>query len=87
MPASFIGHRQFSFRSRGNVAAEVARFVLAQALNISVTAVSMHAATAWLGQHFALGMVAAVILVPVANFVFMNLWVFRDQEGSMRAIP
>lgn len=87
VPASFIGHRQFSFRSRGHIPLEVLRFVLAQAINILVTAGSMHAATALFGAHYALGMVAAVILVPIANFVFMNLWVFRDQEGSVRTMP
>lgn len=79
VPASFIGHRQFSFRSNGRLSLEALRFVLAQALNIAVTAGSMHAATAWLGSAYWWGMIAAVVLVPIANFAFMNLWVFRDQ--------
>jgi len=57
--------------------------VIAQALNIAVTAGSMHAAVAWLDAPYWWGMIAAVILVPAANFAFMNLWVFREQEGRM----
>jgi len=82
VPASFLGHRRFSFRSNGHWTWEAARFVVAQALNIAVTAGSMHAAVHWFGSAWWWGMVAAVILVPIANFVFMNLWVFRNQEAG-----
>lgn len=81
VPMSFLGHKRFSFRSHGHWTAEAVRFVAAQALNISVTAASMWAATAWLGGAYWWGMAAAVILVPIANFAFMNLWVFRDQAA------
>lgn len=81
-PMSFLGHRRFSFRSNGRWTGEAARFVFAQALNIAVTIASMHAATVWFGAAYWWGMIAAVVLVPIANFVFMNLWVFRDQAGT-----
>lgn len=84
VPLSFIGHRQFTFRANGRWTAEALRFVFAQAVNISVTAGSMRAAVEWLGD-WRWGMVAAVVLVPVANFVFMNLWVFRQQRGRQGA--
>lgn len=80
VPMSFLGHRRYSFRSNGRWTGEALRFVLAQALNISVTALSMYGATAFLGESYQWGMAAAVVLVPLANFAFMNLWVFRDQE-------
>ena len=83
VPMSFLGHRRFSFRSHGRWTAEAVRFVLAQALNIAVTALSMHGAVHWFGGAWYWGMVAAVILVPIANFAFMNLWVFRDQEAGI----
>ncbi|HWN71887.1 MAG TPA: GtrA family protein [Haliangium sp.] len=79
VPASFLGHRRFSFRSDGHWTAEAVRFVLAQAVNMTVTAGSMHAALRWLGSNYVWGMFAALILVPIANFLFMNLWVFTDQ--------
>ena len=82
VPASFLGHRSFSFRSGGRWTAEALRFICGQALNIAVTMGAMQAAVRWAGAWW-LGMVAAVILVPIANFVFMNLWVFRDQQGRI----
>lgn len=85
VPMSFLGHRRFSFRSNGRWTSEALRFVLTQALNISVTALSMYGATALLGESYQWGMVAAVVLVPIANFAFMNLWVFRDQGGRAAA--
>ena len=85
VPASFIGHRQFSFRSRGRLTLDAVRFIIAQAINIAVTAGSMYAATHWLGASYAWGMAFAVILVPIANFAFMNLWVFRHQKDGLEA--
>lgn len=85
VPMSFLGHRSFSFRSNGRWTAEASRFVLAQALNIAVTVLSMYGATTLLGGSYQWGMAGAVLLVPLANFAFMNLWVFRDQEGRATA--
>lgn len=84
VPANFLGHRNFSFRSEGHWTSEAVRFVITQAINIAVTAGSMQAATAWFGLPYWWGMIAAVVLVPVANFAAMNLWVFRDQAGRIR---
>lgn len=81
VPASFLGHRNFSFRSEGHWASEAVRFFVTQAINIAVTAGSMQVATVWFGLPYWWGMIAAVALVPVANFAAMNLWVFRDQAG------
>lgn len=81
IPVNFLGHRQFSFRSYGRWSTDAVRYVLAHGLNMLVTAGSMYATTAWLKQAYYWGMAAAVILVPIANFAFMNLWVFRYQAG------
>lgn len=81
VPMSFLGHRRFSFRSQGRWTVEAVRFVATQALNIAVTAAAMYAATAVFGARYGWGMVAAVILVPIANFLVMNFWVFREQES------
>lgn len=79
VPASFLGHRQGTFRSQGRWTHEALRFVVTQGVNMAVTAGSMHGAVALAGLPYWWGMIAAVILVPIANFVMMNLWVFRDQ--------
>ncbi len=84
VPASFLGHRQFSFRSNGHWTGEAVRFVCAQALNIAVTAGSMHLAVGVFGVPYYWGMVVAVVLVPLANFAFMNLWVFRQQADTAK---
>lgn len=83
VPAGFIGHRRFSFRSDGHWTAEAVRFAFTQALNMAVTALSMQAATQWLGGAYYWGMLAAVVLVPIANFAVLNLWVFRDQRAGV----
>ena len=81
VPAGFLGHRRFSFRSHGRWTGEAARFVATQALNIAVTAGAMYGATSVFGRGYGWGMIAAVILVPIANFLVLNLWVFREQQG------
>lgn len=83
-PVSFLGHRRFSFRANGRWTMEALRFVVAQAINVAVTAFAMWAAVQWLGRAYGWGMAAAVVLVPLANFAFMNLWVFRDQQAGER---
>lgn len=83
VPFAFVGHRSFSFRSKGRLSIEAVRFLLAQVLNVSVTLLSMHAVTEWFDAPWWWGVVAATILVPAANFVFMNLWVFRDQQHDV----
>ena len=81
VPVSFLCHRGFSFRSQGHWTVEALRFAVAQVLNITVTALAMQGAVAYLGVSFVWGMVAAVVLVPVANFLLMNFWVFRSRQA------
>ena len=76
VPISFLGHRQFSFRSRGHWPVEASRFVLVQLVSIAATAGSMYLAVDHFAAAYYWGMVAAVILVPVLNFALANLWVF-----------
>lgn len=83
VPLSFVGHRQFTFRAIGRWSEEAVRFAIAQAINIAVAAGSMRAAVDFFGD-WRLGVVAAVLLVPIANFVFTNLWVFQRQHGRQR---
>lgn len=85
VPASFLGHRQVSFRSQGHWTHEAVRFVVTQGVNMAVTAGAMHAAVAWGHLPYWWGMIGAVVLVPVANFVMMNMWVFRDQPERVAA--
>jgi len=85
IPFSFLGHRQFSFRSDGRWTIQALRFCLIHGLNIAVTGGSMAYATQTLGIAYYWGMLIASVLVPVANFLFMNLWVFREKPASARS--
>ena len=81
VPANFIGHRRFSFRSNGHWTGEAVRFLVAQAVNIAVTAGSTHVLVNVWHRPYGWAMAAAVVLVPIANFLFMNLWVFAQKAG------
>lgn len=80
VPLGFAGHRGISFRSRRRWTREAARFVVAQAVSLAVTACAMGVAVAS-GASYVWGMVGAVALVPVANFLLMHFWVFPDRAG------
>jgi putative flippase GtrA len=82
VPISFLGHRQFTFRSSGGWSSETVRFVTIQALNVALTALVMHGAIAWLDGAYWWGMIAAVVLIPLSNFTLTNLWVFRYQATA-----
>ncbi len=77
VPLGFVGHRRFSFRSGGHWTVEAVRFGFTQAMNIAVTATTMHAVITWLGSSYVWGMAGAVVLLPLSNFAFLHLWVFR----------
>lgn len=77
VPLGFVGHRRLSFRSNGRWTAEALRFVLIQAINLAITIVAMHGATAWLRLAWGWGAAATVVLIPIANFLCLNFWVFR----------
>jgi putative flippase GtrA len=84
VPLNFVGHRRFSFRSNGHWTGEAVRFVLAQAVNIAVIAASTHLVVNVWHLSYGWGMLGAVIVVPIANFLFMNLWVFAQKAGPER---
>jgi len=86
MPVNFIFNRRFSFRSNSPLLGDLVRFVGLHSVNILLTALSMGAIVDLLGLHYAFGMVAAVIMVPVVNFFAMNLWVFRRRRHLDSAI-
>jgi putative flippase GtrA len=79
VPANFVGHRQFSFRSHGRWSAEAMRFLILQLVNIALTMGTMRIVLADFHASYLWGMLATVIVIPIANFIFTNLWVFRDQ--------
>jgi putative flippase GtrA len=78
MPVNFFTNRTFSFQSQGRVRTDAIRFITLHAVNMVVTALAMQASTHVLDLHYALGIVGAIICVPLVNFGLMNFWVFRQ---------
>lgn len=77
LPLNFVGHRNFSFRSEGAWLGDAARFCAVHAVNLAVTMGAMAGAIDGFGLHYAFGIFGAVVLVPVTNFLLMNIWVFK----------
>lgn len=80
VPAGFIGHRNFAFRSSGNRWWQALRFGLVQLANMAITGGAMAALVERFHLHYFWGIAAAIVLVPFANFLLAHLWIFREQQ-------
>ena len=80
MPINFIANRNFSFRSTSHVATDAIRFCSLHAANLAITAVAMSSAVNSLGLHYSIGIIAAIVLVPLCNFLLLDRWVFGTRS-------
>lgn len=80
VPLGYVGHRRFTFRSANRVWTEALRFLTVHVTNIVIVMVAMQGLTQ-AGLHWIAGVIAAVLLVPVVNFLFAHYWVFRPATG------
>ena len=76
LPLNFVGHRSFSFRSQGALRSDIVRFCAVHAVNLAVTLGAMVVAVNGADAHYGFGVLGAVILVPITNFLLMNFYVF-----------
>jgi putative flippase GtrA len=80
LPLNFLANRRFSFRSGNALADDAMRFLSLQVGNLCITAFAMGAVVDFLRLHYMFGIIAAIALVPVVNFVIMQWWVFRRRD-------
>lgn len=84
IPFSFFAHRSVTFGSRGAIGIEMKRFAVVHAVGMFVAWSSMRASE-FLGLHYAVGIVTAVVLVPLVSFVAFDRWVFKAAALRGRA--
>ena len=89
LPFSYLGHKLFTFRSRGAHHDELPRFVVAAIIGLSISAsVPELAVRQWHAPPW-VGYLAACVAVPVLNYMVLWLWVFahRRKPAPGAALP
>jgi putative flippase GtrA len=80
--AGFLSHKHISFRSAGNRWQEGLRFLIVQLANVMLTSFALYSAVWRLHIAFYYGVAAALICVPIVNFIVAHFWVFRESTGA-----
>ena len=81
VPVAYLGHKHLSFRSRGSHQREFARFVATMISAFIISTAVMLCLVERSGWHYGIGLLITSMLVPLANFIVLFFWVFRD-DGS-----
>ena len=79
VPTAFFAHRVFTFASNGAVPLEMFRFASVHALGLAVSWAVMDIVSNRLGMHYAVGMLAVVLAVPLVSFFVFDRFVFRRE--------
>lgn len=83
VPVAFVAHRSFTFGHSGAVGSAMTRFLLVHLLGMLASWAAMKLAVGYFGFHYALGIVAAMVIVPILSFIVMTYWVFpSDAEPA-----
>lgn len=77
---SYTGQKYFTFRSARGHRVELPRFLVVCVLAVLASSASVACAQG-AGLDYRIGILGAAIVIPLCNFVVLNLWVFatRDQ--------
>lgn len=76
LPFAFIGHRKITFKSSGNALVQWLRFCVMQMICITIIALVNWMMEGQPQSSSWVGFTAISILIPLLNFVIMQLWVF-----------
>jgi putative flippase GtrA len=75
LPAAYLLHRTFTFRSHASVPAESSRFVLGSILGIGLSSL-FPAAMVRFELPFTIALTITCILVPLINYFVLSRWAF-----------
>ena len=84
IPANFVLQKCFTFRSGDSPRREAPRFLLVHGVNLAASIAGMHVVTGVLHADYRLGIVLTMVMVPVATFIAMHLWVFPGERPAKR---
>lgn len=76
VPVAFVAHRSFTFGHSGAAGSALFRFVVVHLFGMLASWLSMKVAVGYLGFHYAVGIVATMVIVPALSFIVMTYWVF-----------
>lgn len=79
LPLNFVGHRHFTFGSTSTVSREAIRFCFMHVVNIGVSTVGFGILVDGMKLPFWVGILSALVLVPISTFIIMDVWVFAEQ--------
>ena len=79
-PVSYVVHRDFTFRFRGDHLAAAVKFLVAFVARLAGSAYVVYFATQLLGWNYMVGVLANWIVLPLINYLVLSLWVFRSRR-------
>jgi putative flippase GtrA len=82
LPA-YIGHRRYTFMSKGNVKLETFKFAISNVLGLGITAATVVFLNESFSPHPAITFAVTSVLVPALNFLILNFFVFV-RAGAFR---
>lgn len=81
LPLAYWGHRRVTFCASGSVWPQISRFLASQAANMALSVLGMALMTETLDLPYGYGIAAAIILVPVVNYLLLDRWVFQPRRA------